>query len=408
MSIFALQNHKTHDPFDFLDVDLAAIRDAGLYRTLRRTGSACAAQILLDGREYDNFCSNNYLGFASHPAVIEAASAACAKYGSGAGAARLIGGNHAQFNELECALAEFKQTEAALVFSSGYLANLGAISTLAEKQDAIFLDRYAHASLIDAARLSGARIRVFKHNDPDSLEPALKRSSGARRRLIVVDGVYSMDGDLAPIPELLMLAEKHDALIFVDDAHGTGIIGHQGRGVLSHFKIESPRIIQMGTLSKALGSLGGYIAGERRLINWLVNRARAFIFDTALPASAVAAALKSLELLQTEPSHLQNLWANIERAHAMISNLGLPTRATESAIFPVVLGDAEKTMNAAKWLMDQGLFIAGIRPPTVKKGESRLRLTLMATHTPDQISRLQSAFARLNENGFNLPRVCPG
>ncbi|MFC1601690.1 8-amino-7-oxononanoate synthase [Candidatus Sumerlaeota bacterium] len=393
---------QTPNTFDFIDAELEQIRDAGLLRSWRVSEAPTGPRLTIDGRQYDNFCSNNYLGLADDPEVIEAAQAATRDYGAGSGAARLICGTQRPVVELERELARFKQTEAALVFSSGYLANLGTVAALVGPEDAVIVDRLAHASLLDAARLSRAPLHVFRHNDADSLAEQLERGHKFRRRLILVDGVYSMDGDIASLGPIRELAEQHDAMLLVDDAHGTGAIGPDGRGALSHCGLQpGVPIIQMGTLSKALGSLGGFIAGERRLIDLLINRARTFIYDTALPAAAIGAARKSLELIERQPERIAQLQANAQHLRDEIGKMPLAQSASPQApasptpIIPIILGDADRAMQAAEQLRQCGIFVTGIRPPTVKRGASRLRLTAMSSHTPEQLERLLEALREL-------------
>ena len=387
----------TEDAFAFIDEELDELRRRQLWREWRVSDSAPANELLVEGRAYLNFCSNNYLGLAQDPEVIEAARTATAQYGAGSGAARLICGTQRPTVELEESLARFKGAEAALVFSSGYLANLGAVASLVGPQDAVIVDRLAHASLLDAARLSRAKLFVFKHNDLDSLEEQLQKAGKRRRRLIVIDGVYSMDGDIAPLKGIGQLTEKHDAMLLVDDAHGLGAVGDGGRGTVRLHGVDPARVVQMGTLSKALGSLGGFIAGPRRLIELLTNRARPFIFDTALPAAAVAAASKGLELIEREPQRVTRLQENAARLRRGIAALGLDAGGSETQIIPVIIGDSAKTLHAAEQLRQRGFFVVGVRPPAVKKGAARLRLTTMATHTPQMLDKLLAALAQLRD-----------
>lgn len=379
------------------DTEIAGIRQKNLYRFLRTVESDQAAEISFEGRKILNFSSNNYLGLANHPLLKKAATQATEKYGTGSGASRLITGSMTLHNELEETLARFKGTEAALVFNSGYHANLGVISTLVGEGDEIFSDELNHASLIDGCRLSKAHLNVYRHGDVACLEELLAGTK-ASKKLILTDSVFSMDGDLAPLKEILALAEKYDAMVFVDEAHGTGVFGKTGRGVVEHFGIDSrhPRLIQMGTLGKALGSFGAYVAGSKSLIELLVNKSRTFIFTTSLPPAVLAASKAAVELISRDDSFRKKLWENIEYfmdrgswiVDRQIQRSAIhDLRSTMSPIIPLIIGDSGKTMEAAQKLFDQGIWATGIRPPTVPEGTSRIRLTLMASHTREQLDR---------------------
>ncbi|MBU1866982.1 MAG: 8-amino-7-oxononanoate synthase, partial [Candidatus Margulisbacteria bacterium] len=296
---------------EFIDQELEALKQTGLYRSFKTVTNSTGRLIEIDGKKLLNFCSNNYLGLANHPLVIAAANTATSEFGFGAGASRLISGNTLLHEKLEKKLAAFKGREEALVFSTGYLANLGVISALTGENDTIIIDRLNHASIIDACRLSKARLQVYKHRDLASLEAVLKRSAKCQKRLIVTDSIFSMDGDLAPLPEILSLAKKYDAVTMIDEAHATGTIGPRGQGLEEYYNLKGQVDIIMGTLSKALGSLGGFIAGEAKLIDHLRNKARSFIYTTALPPSACAAALAALEVIEAEPERKKRLQQNI-------------------------------------------------------------------------------------------------
>jgi 8-amino-7-oxononanoate synthase len=377
---------------NFIERELESLKRFGLYRELRVLDGPCEPVIQLNGRKVIQFSSNNYLGLATHPRVKQAAREAIAKFGTGAGASRLISGNFRIHEELEQALAKFKGTQAALVYATGSMANLGVFSCLVGSGDTVLLDEFDHATLYDGARLSRAEIKTFKHNDMQDLARVLEQSASSRRRMIVVDGVFSMDGDVAPLPEIVRLARKHDALTLIDEAHATGVMGRTGRGSLEHFGMAPDSVdIQIGTLSKALGSLGGYAACSKKMRELLINKSRPFIFTTALPPACAAAALAALKQIQKQPSLRQKLWKNRELLVSALKKSGLNILGT-TPIVPVILGQPARVVKAQKELMDKGFNVPGIRPPTVPKGSSRLRISLMATHTEKQIMGLVEAF----------------
>ena len=372
--------------------ELQAIRNASLYRRLRRVENDQGATLMLDGREVINFSSNNYLGLANHPALGAAAKEAIDRYGCGSGASRLISGNMALHEELENHLAEFKGTEAALVFNSGFQANTGILSTLTGEGDAIFSDALNHASIIDGCRLSRAKIFVYAHGDLDQLEAALKQSAEAGRKLIVTETIFSMDGDEAPLTGIVELAEKYGAMVMVDEAHATGIFGDNGSGVIAKLGLSERVAVQMGTLGKALGGFGAYIAGSGALRELLINRCRSFIFSTSLPPAIMAMAIAAIDLVQREPERREMLWRNYRALKMGLSGLGFSLTESHSPILPLIIGDADKCMRFSERLLQKGIFAQGIRPPTVPPGTSRLRITLMATHTGEHIDRAIDAF----------------
>ncbi|MBI4227446.1 MAG: 8-amino-7-oxononanoate synthase [Candidatus Omnitrophica bacterium] len=387
------------DPFG-LAAALDERRAAGLYRSVRRVEGASSPHLAIDGRDYLNLASNNYLGLTTHPRVVGAAADALRQYGTGAGASRLIAGHLAIHEQLETALAAFKQTEAALVFPTGYMANLGAITALVGPGDLVIADRLAHASLIDACRLSRATFRVYPHGDVERLRALLARRRGARRTLVVTDSVFSMDGDLAPLPALWDVCRAHDAWLLVDDAHGAGVLGATGRGALEHVGMApTDGVIQMGTLSKAFGSLGGFIAGSTTLIEYLRNTARAFIYTTALPPPAAAAALAAIRVVQEEPALRQALWARQAQWTDGLTRLGLPLVSNATPIVPILLGDTARTMAVAQALQHAGIYAPGIRPPTVPEGAARIRTTVMATHAAEELDEALVKIAALVHRG---------
>jgi 8-amino-7-oxononanoate synthase len=342
-----------------------------------------------------NFGSNNYLGLAEHPRVKAAAVRAIERDGVGAGASRLLTGDRAVHDELEVALATLKATEAALVFSTGYQANVGVISSLVGRGDLILADRDCHASLIDGCRASGARFRVYRRDQLDHVQTVLARRHGTGRTLIVTDSVFSMEGDLAPLPDLAALADRHDALLVVDDAHATGVLGSRGAGSSEHWNLRDRPIIQLGTLSKALGALGGFVAGPHVLIDYVLNRARTFIYTTALPAGIAAAALEAIRVLHDEPERREQLWTNTRLWQDGVRALGFDTFGSASPIVPLRIGNDGLALRVSAALADEGVYAPAIRPPTVPAGTARLRTSVLATHTRDDLALALSALQRV-------------
>jgi 8-amino-7-oxononanoate synthase len=379
---------------EFIAKELEQIKEAGLYRRLRRVENEQGPTLIINGREVINFSSNNYLGIASHPHIAAAAKEAIDRYGCGSGASRLISGNMTLHDELENRLADFKQTEAALVFNSGFQANIGVVSTLVGEGDAILSDSLNHASIIDGCRLSRAKTLVYSHGDLNHLEAALKQAAHFRRRLIVSESIFSMDGDEAPLMGIVELAEKYGAMVMVDEAHATGIFGAHGAGVVQKLGIGPRVLVQMGTLGKALGGFGAYIAGSRELRDLLINRCRSFIFTTALPPAVMAMAIAAIALVQREPERRETLRQNCRRLCQGLMRMGYTLGQTESPILPLMIGDAARCMAFSERLLDDGVFAQGIRPPTVPPGTSRLRITLMATHTSEQIDSAIEVFEK--------------
>ncbi len=376
-----------------LAAKLAEVERNGLYRRLRPVSGAQDTVVTLEGREALLLSSNNYLGLANHPALKRAAQDAIERYGCGAGASRLISGDMALHQELEQRLAELKNAEAALIFPSGYHANIGVISALTGPGDTIFSDALNHASIIDGCRLSRALVQVYRHGDMDHLAQLLATCPQSGRRLIVTDSVFSMDGDIAPLVNIVTLARRYDAWVMVDEAHATGVFGARGAGVVEALGLENEVEIQMGTLGKALGGCGAYVAGSRELIAWLINRARSFIYTTGVPPAVAASALAALDLVAREPERRQQLWENAAFLRQGLATLGYKIGPTQSPILPVLVGDAQPTMALADALLQRGVFAHGIRPPTVPAGTSRLRVTPMATHSRAQLTRALEMFA---------------
>jgi len=379
--------------------ELQALKKQSLYRRLRRVENDQGPVLVLDGREVINLSSNNYLGLANHPALAAAAKEAIDRYGCGSGASRLISGNMALHEELEERLAEFKGTESALVFNSGFQANTGILSTLAGDGDVIFSDALNHASIIDGCRLSRARTVVYAHGDLDQLEAALKLAAQSRRRLIVTESIFSMDGDEAPLGGIVELAERHGAMVMVDEAHGTGLFGANGAGVVAKLGLGERVQVQMGTLGKALGGFGAYVAGSSALRELLINRCRSFIFTTSLPPAVMAMAIAAIDLVRREPERRETLWNNCRYLTENLRGLGLQAGASASAILPLIIGDAGNCMKFSERLLERGVFAQGIRPPTVPPGTSRLRITVMATHTRAHLDRALAVFKEAREEG---------
>jgi len=367
------------------EADLQQLAREHLLRKLTVLDSPSGPIMSVRGKNTLLFASNDYLGLANHPQLKHAALKAIEQFGVGAGASRLISGTLTPHHDLELALAQFTNTEAALTFSSGYTTNLGVIPHLAKSEGVIFADRLCHASLIDACRLSRATFRVFHHNDMDHLHSLLTKRPPKKPTLLITEGVFSMDGDLAPLPELAQLAEKFDAILLVDDAHGTGVMGPTGLGTIEHFGVESANVYHMGTLSKALGTSGGFIAGTKAFIAYLVNTSRSFIYSTAPPPAMAAAARAAIHLIQQEPERRARLWQNREHMYQGLLAMGCHMTKTESPILPIIVNDPALAVEMSRSLKKQGIFIPAIRPPTVPKGTSRLRITVTAEHTSEQI-----------------------
>lgn len=349
-------------------------------------------RVTIRGKEVINLASNNYLGLATHPKLIEAAKKATEEYGVGAGAVRTIAGTLSLHVALEEKLAEFKHTEAALVFQSGFTSNIGVIESLFEEEDLIISDALNHASIIDGIRLTKAVRKIYPHSDMNALEDILRASDGYRLKLIVTDGVFSMDGDIAKLPEIVELAEKYGAIVMVDDAHASGVLGDHGRGTVDHFKLHGRVDIQVGTLSKAVGVLGGYVAGSRKLIDYLIHRGRPFLFSTAHPPGVVAANMAAIEVM-LEENLQERLWENARYFKKGLKELGFDTGQSETPITPVIVGEEALAMAFSDALFEEGVFCTGIAYPTVPKGKARVRTMVMATHTGEDLDRALDAFA---------------
>jgi 8-amino-7-oxononanoate synthase len=378
--------------YDSITTELLRIEAAGLYRKLRRVESDQGPTLRLDGREVINFSSNNYLGLANHPSLCKAAKEAIDRYGCGSGASRLISGNMTLHEELENRISELKGTEAALVFNSGFQANTGILSTLVGEGDVIFSDALNHASVIDGCRLSRAKVVVYGHCDMDELAQGLKDAPSNAQNLIVTESLFSMDGDEAPLTDIVSLAEKHGAMVMVDEAHATGVYEPSGAGLVAKLGLGDRVPIQMGTLGKALGGFGAYVAGSKALRELLINRCRSFIFTTSLPPAVMAMGMAAIDLVIREPERRQALWNNCEWLRSGLKELGYSLGGSQSQILPLMVGDATACMRLSQKLLDGGIFAQGIRPPTVPAGTSRLRITLMANHTREHIDLALKVF----------------
>jgi glycine C-acetyltransferase len=373
------------DPLDYLASEIQAWRDQGTFRRLRVLDDEQKARTSIDHRLVVNLSSNNYLGLTTHPKLRERAIEAIRALGVGSGSVRTIAGTMDIHMQLERKLAEFKRTEAAVVFQSGFAANAGTVAAILGRDDAIVSDELNHASIIDGARLSRATIKVFPHRDVEAARRIVEELPRAQRKLIISDGVFSMDGDLGALPDLCDLAEEFGCIMMVDDAHASGVFGEHGRGTIDHFGLHGRVDVQVGTLSKAIGVLGGYVAGARSLIDFLYHRARPFLFSTSHPPAVAAACLAAIEVLETEPSLMNRLWENTRFFKSGLQALGFDTGASESPITPVIVGDAGLAIALSDQLFEKGVFAQGIGFPTVPHGKARVRTIVTATHTRDQL-----------------------
>lgn len=380
------------NPLAFVDQELEELRSKGMFRRLRELQSPQGARATFDGREVINLSSNNYLGLTTHPRLVRAAVEATQTFGAGSGSVRTIAGTMTLHEELERKLAAFKNTEAALVFQSGFTCNSGTIPVLVGEGDAILSDELNHASIIDGIRLTRAERRIWAHRDMDSLEQALKETQGVRRRLVVTDGVFSMDGDVAPLPDIVDLAERYGGIVFVDDAHASGVFGKNGRGTVDHFGLHGRVHVQVGTLSKAIGSLGGYVATTQGLRELLIHRGRPFLFSTSHPPSVTAACIAAIDVLLEEPELINRLWESTRYFKQGLERLGLDTGASESPITPVIAGEGRKAMRLSDRLFEEGVFAQGIGYPTVPDAKARVRTIVTAEHTHADLDRVLAAF----------------
>lgn len=385
---------------DWLHQEIDGLKEQGLYNRIRTIGSPQGAWLTVDGKNVLNFCSNNYLGLANHPKLVEAAKEATEKYGIGPAAVRSIAGTMDLHVQLEQRLAKFKGAEDVITFQSGFNANLGTISALVGKEDVIFSDRLNHASIIDGCRLSGAKIVAYEHNDPGALEDAIKDTrsvSNYRRALIITDGVFSMDGDIAPLPELYEVAKKYDILFMVDDAHGEGVLGRGGRGIVDHFGLHGKVDIEVGTMSKAFGVVGGIVAGDKVIVEWLRQRGRPFLFSSAVTAPDTAACLAAVDLLEESTELVDKLWANAKYFKTEMKKLGFDTGVSETPITPIMLGEAPLAQQFSRELFEEGVFAMSIGFPTVARGKARIRVMISAAHDNDDLGKGLESFEKVGK-----------
>ena len=383
------------DPLAYLTTELNALKEQGLYRRLRILEDEQKPQTTFDHRSVVNLSSNNYLGLTTHPRLRARALEATRKYGVGTGSVRTIAGTMDIHMELERRLAEFKKTEAVVVFQSGFAANAGTVSAVLNKDDVVISDELNHASIIDGCRLSRAAIKVFPHKDVAAARTVLQSLPVAQRKLLITDGVFSMDGDLGPLPGLCDLAEEFGCIMMVDDAHASGVFGQNGRGTIDHFAVHGRVDIQVGTLSKAIGVLGGYVAGTRALIDFLYHRARPFLFSTSHPPAVAAACIAAIDVLMEEPHIIDRLWENTRFFQSGLASLGFNTGSSQGPITPVIVGDGALAMKLSDRLFDAGVFAQGIAFPTVAIGKARVRTIVTATHTRDELQFALDTFSKV-------------
>jgi 8-amino-7-oxononanoate synthase len=381
------------NPSTFFEEDLEILRQKNLYRTLRTLEDRGPVQALYEGREITLFCGNDYLGLSHHPRVIEALKKSADQYGAGSGAARLISGTSLPHEQLEIKIAQFKNKESALVYTAGYLANVGAVTALAGEKDLIVMDKLCHASLIDGARLSGAEVRVFPHKNYERCEELTANFSGAGKIVLISDTIFSMDGDFADLSELIRVKKKYGALLIVDDAHGTGIAGASGRGATEGY--EKDLDVITGTLSKAVGTVGGFVATSKLFREVLINTSRPFIFATSLPPSICAAADEAFRIFEALPELRKSLQRNLERLRAGVKALGWELPEPAFSILPLLIGAEKEAVQAAESLLKDGFLVPAVRTPSVAKGKARLRLTVSAAHTPEQMDSLLKALGKI-------------
>ncbi len=372
----------------FLQQELSELEGKGLRRSLREVGGGQGREIVLNGKRVLNFCSNNYLGLADDDQIKQAAIKSIEQMGFGSGASRLVCGNMTAHEKLEQELAAFKGTEACLVFSSGYMANVGVIQALVGRDDIVFSDKLNHASIVDGVILSRAELKRYAHNDMQALDEALKGAGKYRRRLIVTDTVFSMDGDTANLKEMVRLARAYDAMVMVDEAHGFGVLGKNGAGLVEEFGLQGQIDVQMGTLSKAVGCFGAYVCGSKLLREYLINHARSFIYTTAMPPSMAEAACAAIVIIKDEEARRTQLMANAQYLRSALNGMGFDTMNSTTPIIPILVGNSQRAVEMSAHLLSQGVFVQAIRPPTVPVNSARLRVTVMATHTRQDLDKL--------------------
>lgn len=383
---------------NWIQDELKTLQDAGLYNRIRTISSPQGAWLVVDGKKSLNFCSNNYLGFANHPRLVKAAKEAIDRFGIGPAAVRTIAGTMDIHLELEKRMATFKKVETAITFQSGFCANLATIPALVGKEDVIFSDELNHASIIDGARLSGAKIIRFAHADPASLEQIIKEAAGTYRRgLIVTDGVFSMDGDVAPLDKIYGIAEKFDILLMVDDAHGEGVLGTGGRGIVDHFHLHGKVDIEVGTMSKAFGVMGGVVAGKPVIVDWLRQRGRPFLFSSAVTPADAAACIAAVDVLEESTELVDRLWENARYFKAEMKTLGFDTGVSTTPITPIMLGEAPVAQQFSRTLFENGVFAMALGFPTVPKGKARIRVMISAAHNREDLDKGLEIFAKVGK-----------
>ena len=385
----------TQNELNWIDQEIAQLKEAGLFTNIRTIESAMGAWVTINGQDRLNFCANNYLGLANHVRLREAAKAAIDQYGVGPGAVRTIAGTMSLHTELEKRLAEFKRAEACITFQSGFTANLATIPALVGRNDVIFSDELNHASIIDGCRLSRASVVRYAHSDVDDLQDKINQTTEFGRRLIITDGVFSMDGDVAPLDKICEVAEQHGIVLMVDDAHGEGVLGEGGRGIVDHFGLHGRVQVEIGTLSKAFGVVGGLVAGNQSIIDWLRQRGRPFLFSSAMTVPDVAACIEATNILQESTELVEKLWANGNFFKQEMENLGFDTGLTQTPIVPVMLGDAPLAQAFSRRLFEEGLFAMAIGFPTVPRGKARIRVMNSAAHSQDDLEQALDIFSRV-------------
>jgi len=386
------------DKLAWIDKELANLKETGFYNTIPMMDSPQGPSVVINGKRVLNFCANNYLGLANHPRLVEAATQAMQKYGVGPGAVRSIAGTMSLHLELERRMAAFKHVEAAITFQSGFTANGATIPALVGKEDAIFSDELNHASIIDGSRLSGAKIHRYEHCNPDDLRRVIQEAAGTYRRgLIISDGVFSMDGDYAPLDKIVEVAKEFDLMTMVDDAHGEGVLGEGGRGIVDHFKLHGQVDVEVGTFSKAFGVVGGVVAGNAKIIEWLRQRGRPFLFSSAVTVPDTAACLAAVDLLEESTELVDRLWANARFFQAEMKKLGFDTGLTQTPITPVMLGDVQLARRFSRELLEEGVFAGSLGFPTVPVGKARIRVMISAAHSQDDLEQALDAFDQVGK-----------
>jgi glycine C-acetyltransferase len=392
-----MDSYETDTKTQYLAEQIAELKEQGLFNRIRVIDSPMDGHVIIEGRRVLNFCANNYLGLANHPRLKEAAKKAIDDYGIGPGAVRTIAGTMSLHDKLEKRLAEFKHAEAVITLQSGFTANLATIPALVGKGDVIFSDQLNHASIIDGCRLSRATIVGYAHNDIDDLRKKIAETTEYGRRLIISDGVFSMDGDIAPLPALYEVAKQHDILLMVDDAHGEGVLGHGGRGIVDHFGLHGKIDVEVGTMSKAFGVMGGIVAGKQVIIDWLRQRARPFLFSSAMTVPDVAACLEAVDMLESSEELVERLWSNAKFMKEEMAKMGFNTGKSETPILPVMLGEAPVAQEFSKRLFEEGVFAMAIGFPTVAKGAARIRVMNSAAHTQSDLEEALAAFEKVGK-----------